>query len=97
MCTFSSTKYDDVHIIPPGFHVNPKYPKLFLAQKVFESLDILLKEKIEFRKKHIVFVIDDKEYHQVIKCVYLRYLYINLLVKYERLCFKGASQYLITY
>ncbi|XP_059176569.1 uncharacterized protein LOC131956163 [Physella acuta] len=64
MCAFSSSKYEEVHIIPPGFHVNPKYPKLFLAQKVFESLDILLKDKEEFRKKHIVFVIDDKDYHR---------------------------------
>ncbi|KAH9512495.1 hypothetical protein Btru_038617 [Bulinus truncatus] len=60
-----SSDFEHVYIIPPGLHVNPKYPKSFLAWKVFQLLDILLSsEKNVFLQKQIIFIIEDEEYKQ---------------------------------
>ncbi|CAL1546547.1 unnamed protein product [Lymnaea stagnalis] len=63
-CLLGSSDFEAVHIVPPGLHAQPKYPKKFLTHRVFQILDQLLLEKVIFRQRHIVLVVEDKLYRK---------------------------------
>ncbi|KAK0043544.1 hypothetical protein Bpfe_027010 [Biomphalaria pfeifferi] len=54
----NSAEFEYVHIIPPGLHVNPKYPKSFLAWEAFE---LQLRKRYSKSEKSLNKVIQNKK------------------------------------
>ncbi|XP_059176577.1 uncharacterized protein LOC131956170 [Physella acuta] len=64
-CLRDSADYEAVHIVPPGVFGTSKFPKTFLVQTVFETLDeLLFEENILKDQQKIVLVVDDKIYFE---------------------------------